>query len=125
MAREYRRIPGIVRAPDVVTPTVRPTQRPTWLEAIADRVLAGDRERRITPAHWLGAACVLHAAVLGVAWWHASGHLLLSGRPGGRVVALGRLAGLLVGSAVLLQLMLVGRLPWLEPALGSDRLSRW
>ena len=125
MAREYRRILGIVRLPDFVTPIARPTQQPICVKAIADRVLAGDRERRITPAHWVAAACGLHAAVLGVAWWHASSHLLLSGRPGGQVVALGRLAGLLVGSAVLLQLVLVGRLPWLEPSLGSDRLSRW
>jgi hypothetical protein len=125
MAREFRRIPWIVRVADFVTSIVRPTQRPTWLKAIADRVLAGDRERRITPGQWLAAACVLHGAVLGVAWWHASSHLLLSGRPGGRVVALGRLAGLLLGSAVLLQLVLVGRLPWLEPSLGSDRLYWW
>jgi predicted ferric reductase len=67
---------------------------------------------------------VLHTCALGVAWWHVSGALISSGAPGSRFVALGRLAGLLVGSAVLLQLALVSRLPWIEPALGCDRLYR-
>jgi predicted ferric reductase len=87
--------------------------------------LAGYRARSITPAQWLAVACLLHAAALGVVWWHASGHLLLNGESGGRAVALGRLAGLLVGSGVLLQLVLVSRLPWIEPSMGCDRLYRW
>jgi len=37
---------------------------------------------------------------------------------------MGRLAGLLLGSAVLLQVILVSRPPWLEPAVGCDRLFR-
>ena len=69
-------------------------------------------------------ACLLHSTALGVAWWHAS-RMLLDGHSGGRELALGRLAGLLVGSAVLLQLVLVSRLPGLEPSVGSDRLYRW
>ena len=39
-------------------------------------------------------------------------------------MALGRLAGLLVGSGVLLQVVLVSRLPWIEPSMGCDRLYR-
>jgi hypothetical protein len=65
---------------------------------------------------------VLHICALGLAWWHISGALILSGALGSRMVALGRLIGLLVGSAVLLQLALVSRLPWIEPSLGCDRL---
>jgi len=61
---------------------------------------------------------------IGTVWWRVSGGLLFSGQPGGRAVALGRLAGLLVGSAVLLQLVLVSRLPGIEPSLGCDRLYR-
>jgi predicted ferric reductase len=49
-----------------------------------------------------------------VTWWHVSGALILSATPGNLVVALGRLAGLLAESAVLLQVALVRRLPWLE-----------
>ena len=66
----------------------------------------------------------LHACALGAAWWHTSAPLISSAAPGGRFVALGRLAGLLVGSAVLLQLALVSRLPWIEPSIGCDRLFR-
>jgi len=80
--------------------------------------------QRITPPQTFAAACVLHLCALGTAWWHTSGALVSSGAPGSRLVALGRLAGLLGGSAVLLQLALVSRLPWLEPSVGCDRLYR-
>jgi predicted ferric reductase len=50
--------------------------------------------------------------------------MILNGESGGRAVALGRLAGLLLGSGVLLQLVLVSRLPWIEPSVGCDRLYR-
>jgi predicted ferric reductase len=86
--------------------------------------LAGSRARSITPAQWLAVACLLHAAALGVAWWHGSSRMLLNAASGGRALALGRLAGLLVGSGVLLQLVLVSRLPWIEPSVGCDRLYR-
>ena len=86
--------------------------------------MAGYRARSITPAQWLAVACVFHAAALGVAWWHVSSRLLLNGEAGSSTVALGRLAGLLVASGVLLQLVLVSRLPWIEPSVGCDRLYR-
>jgi predicted ferric reductase len=86
--------------------------------------LFGDSARRITPLQWFGGACVLHTCALGGAWWHISGALIASGAPGSLLVALGRLVGLLVGSAVLLQVALVSRLPWIEPSLGCDRLYR-
>jgi predicted ferric reductase len=87
-------------------------------------VLSGDRARRIRPLHWFGGACVLHLCALCATWWHTSGSLISSGSPGSRLVSLGRLAGLLLGSSVLLQLALVSRLPWLEPSVGCDRLYR-
>ena len=68
---------------------------------------------------------MLHTCGFSVTWWHVSGPLIVSGTPGSLIVALGRLAGLLAGSAVLLQVVLVSRLPWLEPSLGCDRLYRW
>jgi predicted ferric reductase len=67
---------------------------------------------------------VLHSCVLSAVWWHTSGALISSGTPGSWLVALGRLAGLLGGSVVLLQVALVSRLPWVEPFLGCDRLYR-
>jgi predicted ferric reductase len=67
---------------------------------------------------------VLHASLVGTLWWRVSGGLLLSGASGGRAIALGRLAGLTVSSAVMLQLLLVSRLPWLERSVGCDRLFK-
>jgi predicted ferric reductase len=76
------------------------------------------------PLLWLATACALHAGALAWAWWRISGGLMSNAAPGTRLVALGRLVGLLVESAVLLQLALVSRLPWLEPSIGCDRLYR-
>jgi predicted ferric reductase len=87
-------------------------------------VLPGDRVTQVTPLQYFGGACVVHACALGAAWWHVSGALISSGAPGSRLVALGRLVGLLVGSAVLLQVALITRLPWIEPSVGCDRLFR-
>jgi predicted ferric reductase len=67
---------------------------------------------------------MLHAAVVGTIWWRVSHGLFLGGAPGGRAIALGRLAGLSASSALMLQLLLVSRLPWLERSLGCDRLFK-
>ena len=102
-------------------------------QAVRNRFRPGDgrshsspwfRLHRVTPAQWLGTACLVHALVVGVAWWHVSSGLLLAGPPGGGAIALGRLAGLLGSSAMLLQLVLVSRLPWLERSVGCDGLVR-
>src|SRR4051794_34175038 len=47
------------------------------------------------------------------------------GAPGGGATALGRLAGLLGTYLMLVVVVLVGRLPALDRALGHDRLVRW
>ena len=83
-----------------------------------------NRARRITPLQWFGGVCVLHACALSGAWWHVSGALISTGAPGSWLLALGRLAGLLAGSLVLLQVALVSRLPWIESSAGCDRLYR-
>ena len=79
---------------------------------------------RTESAQGLAFGCLLHVLAVGSAWWHVSGHLFLNAQPGGRAVALGRLAGLLFGSAVLFQVVLISRWPWLEPSVGCDRLFR-
>ncbi len=53
------------------------------------------------------------------------GALMNRGGPGARVVALGRLAGLLAEAGVLLQIFLIGRIPFIEQAFGHDKLNRW
>lgn len=44
---------------------------------------------------------------------------------GGMMMALGRLTGLYGALALVLQLVLISRLPWLESRLGLDRLTMW
>lgn len=45
--------------------------------------------------------------------------------PGGIATFIGRLTGLLAAYGMLMTVLLVARLPWLERALGQDRLVRW
>jgi predicted ferric reductase len=65
--------------------------------------------------------------IIGVwAWYHVH-HLMgnqLTGDLMGKLLAWGRLAGLLAAFTVLMQLMLVGRVKWIEKVLGLDRLTR-
>lgn len=62
------------------------------------------------------------------AFWYRSATTML-GPPAfwsapDRALALGRLAGLLAALAVLFQLLLIGRVKWIETAFGHDRLTR-
>jgi predicted ferric reductase len=45
--------------------------------------------------------------------------------PGGWLIAGGRLAGFTGAYLMLVMVVLIGRLPWLERAVGQDRLVRW
>ena len=45
--------------------------------------------------------------------------------PGGWFIAGGRLAGFAAAYLMLVMVMIIGRLPWLERAVGQDRLVRW
>src|SRR5664279_5371601 len=57
-------------------------------------------------------------------WWVNTIAGSLSG-PGAIVTALGRVTGLFAGYLVLVQLLLLARLPWFERAVGLDRLTGW
>jgi len=59
-------------------------------------------------------------------WFHTHHPLgnLLTGDASGMLLAWGRLSGLLLALAIFLQLMLIGRIGWIERAYGLDRLTR-
>ncbi|MDD5678329.1 MAG: ferric reductase-like transmembrane domain-containing protein [Kiritimatiellae bacterium] len=59
-------------------------------------------------------------------WYHINHPMgnLLTGATFGQFLAWGRLAGLLAAFAILLQIILVGRVKWVERAFGLDRLTR-
>jgi predicted ferric reductase len=55
-------------------------------------------------------------------WWQDT--TTMAG-PGGTVTAAGRLAGLIATYLVLVQILLMSRVPWFERAVGFDRLAAW
>lgn len=73
---------------------------------------------------WLFALLALNAlAVTGL--FVAGGRVGSLDAPGAVMTALGRLAGLYGALALVLQLVLIARVPWLERRLGMDQLTLW
>jgi predicted ferric reductase len=69
---------------------------------------------------------VLVAGALGIGWLWWGDTTAASLRDGGSVLtAGGRVAGLLAGYLVLVQVWLLARIPWFERAVGQDRLTAW
>ncbi|WP_315095003.1 ferredoxin reductase family protein [uncultured Cellulomonas sp.] len=91
----------------------------TW-EAPAQPIASPRPVRRasgVLPALWLGVVAVL------ALWW--TGSSAAGSTPGGVLLSLGELAGLLASYLVCAQLLLVGRVPWFERGIGFDRLVAW
>lgn len=77
-------------------------------------------------AWWVLAGTQLLVVVGCWAWFHIHHPMgnLLAGDSVGKLLAWGRLAGLLAVLAILFQVMLIGRVRWVERAYGLDRLTR-
>ncbi len=78
------------------------------------------------PKRWIIATAlfVANATVIGVIWWHGSSSFITSPFPGSVWIAFGRLTGLLLQLALLLQLVLIARIPPLERAFGFVSMNR-
>lgn len=63
------------------------------------------------------------AAVLAMWWQHAGGSAVQGVGP--TLTSVGRVTGLLAAYLVLVQLLLMARIPWFERAVGLDRLAAW
>ncbi len=57
-------------------------------------------------------------------WWSGNADLFASESLSGPLLAIGRLAGLLAATLILIQLILIGRVKWVESTFGLDKLSR-
>ena len=68
---------------------------------------------------------VVANVVIAVVLWVRDGGLHTSSGPGGLFTGVGQLTGLLCADAVLLQLLLMARVPAVERRLGFDGLARW
>jgi len=69
---------------------------------------------------------VIVLAVLAVTifWWHGT-PASVGATPGGVLVAVAELTGLIASVLVCAQLLLVARVPWFERSVGLDRLVSW
>ncbi|MEK7538507.1 MAG: ferredoxin reductase family protein [Patescibacteria group bacterium] len=66
---------------------------------------------------------VVNIAVIFALWWGNSGPYVMNPDGGNLFVGLGRIFGLLAEYFLLVQLMLVGRVKWIEHVFGFDRLN--
>ncbi len=67
---------------------------------------------------------VVNAGIIVAVWLTGSAALFIDGTVSGLLIALGTLAGLLGFYFVLWQLLLIGRVGWIERAWGHDKLSQ-
>ncbi len=86
------------------------------------------RRRAAAPRWWAdaaGAAGWLSLLVVTALWVRNSGVQQTTGGGWTAVAAIGRLAGLYAADLMLLQVLLLARIPLVERAFGQDRLARW
>ena len=83
-----------------------------------------DRARAADHAWLVEMVAGVNAALI-VGMWLRHGGIDTASGPGGIATAAGQLTGLLGTYAVLLELLLMARLPWLERYAGFDRLAIW
>jgi predicted ferric reductase len=104
-------------APDAVAaPQASPAAKPVSLR------------RRVTPCWWgdvggLGAGVSL--LIVTALWVSNGGVQQIAVGGAGAVSAVGRLTGLWASDLLLLQVLLLARIPLVERAFGQDRLARW
>jgi predicted ferric reductase len=79
---------------------------------------------RVATATLLGALFVGNLAALVWLWWHGGNVMGVRGA-GEWLTSFARITGLLGAYSALIQVLLLGRLPWLERLVGFDRLSVW
>ena len=68
---------------------------------------------------------VLGLVLILLPWWQTSWGLLSTGQSLDWTLALARLAGLVAVYSLLLQVILIGRIGWIEKVFGLDRLIKW
>jgi len=101
----------------VTAPTIRETQ-PTLIER------PSARRRRADHAFDVSIAAAANAILIAGLWLRHGGlHTLTTA--GGPMTAIGQLTGLFGMYAILIELTLMARIPWLERHLGFDRLAVW
>ncbi|BBH71125.1 oxidoreductase [Actinoplanes sp. OR16] len=89
---------------------------------------AAHRRPRAAPRWWRsagGAAAGLSLLVVTALWAGNGGPSQIAGGGSAAITAVARLAGLWASDLLLLQVLLMARIPMVERAFGQDRLARW
>jgi predicted ferric reductase len=86
---------------------------------------AGPARTRAADHAWVVEMIAAVNAVVILGMWVRHGGAAAAHGPGAIATAAGQLTGLLGTYSVLLQLLLMARLPWLEQYVGLDRLAIW
>src|SRR4051794_24761928 len=73
----------------------------------------------------VGTAALFSVTVVVALWLSNRGLQDLGGGASPALTSLGRLTGLVAADLLLLQCLLMARIPWAERAWGQDRLARW
>ena len=84
------------------------------------------RPASATAARWTCLVLFLASIATTLLLWRATSLAPLTAKgqaAGGSIVALGRLTGALLQLAMMVQLLLIGRVPWIERAFGHERMN--
>jgi predicted ferric reductase len=72
-----------------------------------------------------GSAAALSLLVVVALWVHNRGLQDLAAGPWTALTSLGRVTGLVSADLMLIQVVLMARVPWIERSFGQDQLARW
>ena len=107
----------------VMATSTSATRRAAVVPARAARLRPPVRRRWWADA--VGSVVWASALVVVALWVSNGGAQALTTGVGPGLSSLGRLLGLVSSDMLLLQLLAMARIPWVEGALGQDRLTRW
>lgn len=67
----------------------------------------------------------LNLGIIFYIWWNSSSHYYIMKPTGGNMyIAIGRLTGLLIQYAIVIQVLLIGRISFIEQAFGFDKMNK-
>ncbi|MBN9611381.1 MAG: ferric reductase-like transmembrane domain-containing protein [Actinobacteria bacterium] len=101
-----------------------PTQGQFGQRPYGQRLYGKGARRRIAWMSDIAGVFAISTVVILVAMWFANGGIGALSAPGGAAMTFGRLTGLIAADLLLLQVLLMARIPFVERAWGQDVLTR-